>query len=162
MIIKGIETCWWLIIFDKTYFRYVFDGFYYVSLNIPRTHGYETYLAQYYVNLSCYFVFTTTLTYVVYWQAHFDANCCNIHTTGIGSVPKAQKNLTGMNYSYRNYTGICGRGHVSAIIINSDNREKQWKKIIQHNSDDAAVVTLETHTLMEINKCRLLTLRLPD
>jgi len=23
MIIKGIKTCWWLIISDKTYFRYV-------------------------------------------------------------------------------------------------------------------------------------------
>ena len=29
-------------------------------------YGCGTYLAQYYVNLSCYFVLTTTLTYIVY------------------------------------------------------------------------------------------------
>jgi hypothetical protein len=47
-------------------------------------HGYGTYEAKYYVNLSSYFVFTNTLTYVIYWQAHFDANYCNKHTTAIG------------------------------------------------------------------------------
>ena len=53
-----------------------------------------------------------------------------------------------MNYSYRNYTALYGRDDVSATIRNSDNRGKQWKKIIQHDSDDAAVVTMKTHTLM--------------
>jgi len=38
----------------------------------------------------------------------------------------AEKNLTGMNYSYRNYTAIYGRSHESATIRNSDNNiEKQ-------------------------------------
>ena len=45
---------------------------------------------------------------------------------------QAQKNLIGINYSYRNYTAINGRSHVSATIRNCDNNmEKQWKKIIQ-------------------------------
>jgi len=47
-------------------------------------HGYGTHLAQYYVKFSCYFVFTTTLTYVVYWQTNFDASSCNIHASAIG------------------------------------------------------------------------------
>jgi len=28
---------------DKTYFRRVFVGFYYISSNIPLMHGYESY-----------------------------------------------------------------------------------------------------------------------
>jgi len=75
----------------------VFVGFYYIILNIPLMHGHGTHQAQYNVNLSCYFVFPTTLTHVVYWQVHFDANSCNIHTTMIGSVPKAKENLIKMN-----------------------------------------------------------------
>jgi len=35
------------------------------------------------VSLLCYFVFTTTPTYVIYWQAHFDAYYCNIYTIEI-------------------------------------------------------------------------------
>jgi hypothetical protein len=81
--------------------------------------------ARYYDNVSCYFVLTTILTYVVYWQAHFDANYCNIHTTLRGELTKAQKNLIGMNNSYRNYTAVHGRSHVSAKIRNSDNIDKQ-------------------------------------
>jgi len=37
-----------------------------------------------------------------------------------------------MNYSYRNYTAIYYRSHRSATIRNSNNIEKQRKKIIQH------------------------------
>ena len=74
----------------------------------------------------------------------------HIYTTAKGYVPKAQKNLIGMNYNYRNYTAIYGTGHVSATVRNSDNIENQGKKIIQHNSDDAAIVSMETHTLTNL------------
>jgi len=47
-------------------------------------HGYEMYLAKYYANLSCYFVFITTHNFAIYWQAHFDANYSNIHITVMG------------------------------------------------------------------------------
>lgn len=43
-------------------------------------------IAIYYDNLSCYFVFIISLIYVVYWQAHFNANYCNIHTVAIGEI----------------------------------------------------------------------------
>jgi hypothetical protein len=50
-------------------------------------HENETYYAKYYVNLSCYVVFTTTLTYVFYLQAHFNAittlyNCDRLSAKG--------------------------------------------------------------------------------
>jgi len=35
------------------------------------------------VSYSCYFVFINTLTCAAYWQAHFDANYCDAHTTAI-------------------------------------------------------------------------------
>jgi hypothetical protein len=56
-----------------------------------------------------------------------------------------------MNYTNRNYTAIQGRGYVSATITNSDNREKQWKKMTQNKSDDAPAVSMETHKLMYWN-----------
>ena len=65
-----------------------------------------------FVTFSCYFVFGNTLICVVYWQAHFDANYCNIHKIEIGYVPKAQRNLIGMNYNYRNYGVVYGRSHM--------------------------------------------------
>jgi hypothetical protein len=40
--------------------------FYYISLNILLMHEYATYYENYYVNFSSYFVFTSTLIYVVY------------------------------------------------------------------------------------------------
>ena len=49
-----------------------------------------------------------------------------MHTTEIGYVTKAQKNLIATNYSYRNYTAVYGRSHMSATIRYSDNNiEKQ-------------------------------------
>jgi len=61
---------------------------------------------------------------------------------------KAQKNLIGKNYSYRNYMAIYDRSYMSATKRNSDyNIEKQLKKII-HDKDDAAVVIMKIHTLM--------------
>jgi hypothetical protein len=39
----------------------------------------------------------------------------------IGEVPKAERNVIGMNSSNINYTAIYGRGRVSAAIGNSDN-----------------------------------------
>jgi len=41
---------------------------------------------------------------ILYSQAHFDANYCNINTTVIGSIPKAQKNPIGMKYIYLEIT----------------------------------------------------------
>jgi len=79
--------------------------FYYTSLNILFMHEYGTYYAYYYVNFSCYFVFTNTLIYVVYWQAHIDANYCNMHTTMIDEYQSDR----GMNYNLKNYTAIYDR-----------------------------------------------------
>jgi hypothetical protein len=37
-----------------------------------------------------------------------------------GQVPKEQRNLTGMNYNYRNYAAIYGRSHhVGETVRNS-------------------------------------------
>jgi hypothetical protein len=98
-----------------------------------------------YVTFLCYFVFTTTLS--VYWPAHFDANYCNTHATVIDIVPKAQKNLIGLNDSYINFKEIHGRSHVS------NNNNKQWqhtktkkKNNTTHDSNDVAIVSMEIHT----------------
>jgi hypothetical protein len=109
------------------------------------------------MSIFCAILYSPThLLTTVYWQAHMDANYCNIHTTAIGQVPKAQNSLIRMNYSNRNYKAIHCRGHVvKATIRNSDNIENQWKKIIQHNSNDTATVSMETHiNELEISKCK--------
>jgi len=43
MMNKAIDTCWYLIIFDKTNFTCAFVGFNYIGLNIPLMYGYGTY-----------------------------------------------------------------------------------------------------------------------
>ena len=46
-------------------------------------HRCGPYSAKYCVNLSCNFVFTTTLTYAIYLQAHFDPyNCDRLSNKG--------------------------------------------------------------------------------
>jgi len=46
-------------------------------------------------NMPTFRVFTTTLTYVVYWQAHFDTNYCNLHNSD-------RLSTEGTEESYRN------------------------------------------------------------
>jgi hypothetical protein len=63
----------------------------------------------------------------------------------IDKVPQAQKNLTGMNDSYSNFTEIHGRCHASNNSKQGRQHRKEMKKII-HHSDDAATVSVEIHT----------------
>jgi len=48
-----------------------------------------------------------------------------------------------MNYSYRNYTAIHGRSHVSATT-----RKAKKENSTTHDSDDAAIVSMEIHAFM--------------
>jgi len=50
-----------------------------------------------------------------------------------------------MNYSYRNYTAVYGRSHVSATIRN---RKSMKENNTAHDSNDAAIVSMAIHTLM--------------
>ena len=44
---------------------------------------------------------------------------------------------------------IYGTSHVSTTIVNSDNNiEKHWKKIVLNDCDNAAVVRMGRHALM--------------
>ena len=99
---------------------------------------------MYYVNLLCYFVFTTTLT-----------SFTDRHISMLTIATYDRLCAKGTEESYRNEVqleklhSIYGRSHMSATIRNSDNnKDKQWAKIIQHMTDDAAIVSMEIHTLL--------------
>jgi hypothetical protein len=54
-----------------------------------------------------------------------------------------------MNYSYRNYIEINGRSHVSATRKMSHQRIALKENNTKYDSDDAAIVSMQVHTLMK-------------
>src|SRR5215469_18552381 len=61
LMAKVIDTCWLIITCDETFFIHMHLLILLHKFKYSPMHGYGTYYAKYYVKLSWYIVFTTTL-----------------------------------------------------------------------------------------------------